>query len=191
MIKYKIILKNYGGHMEKERVLSTLEEIKIFTDPFRMRILFLLDNEPMTVKQMADILGEVPSKVHYHVKELEKIGVLEIVDKKEKAGIIEKYYFPTAESFRVEKIVTKEENWKEHIGNLKDTFFKNASEDYRKFLDNKDESDKQILNYGVVHLTDEEFDELSKKLKELLEKGEKRKDTKAYAHIIGLFKKYD
>lgn len=177
--------------MKKEKILSSLEEIKVFTDPFRMKILFALDEGPMTVKQLADMLEEIPSKVHYHVKELERIGVLEIVDKKEKSGIIEKYYYPTAESFRVEKIIMKEEGWKEHIGNLKDTIFKNASEDYRNYLSKKNDDDKEILNYGVIHLTDEEFDELDKKIKELMEKSSKRKNTSAYTNIMGLYKKYN
>lgn len=176
--------------MEKEKVLSSLEEIKVFTDPFRMKILFALDEDPMTVKQLADMLGEIPSKVHYHVKELERIGVLEIVDKKEKSGIIEKYYYPTAESFRVEKIIMKEEGWQEHIVNLKDTAFRNASEDYRDYLSKKNDDDKEIFNYGIIHLTDEEFDELRKKIEELTEKSDKQKDTKAYTYIMGLFKKY-
>jgi len=177
--------------MEKEKVLTSLEEIKVFTDPFRMKILFEFDEEPLTVKQLADRLGEVSSKVHYHVKELERIGVLEIVYKKEKSGIIEKYYFPTAEKFRVEKVVEKEEGWKEHIDNLRETMFKNAAEDFGKYLSKRHDDDKEILNYGILHLTDEEVDELKKKLEELIERSSVRKDKQAYTYIIGLFKKYD
>ncbi|WP_372994549.1 helix-turn-helix domain-containing protein [Lutispora sp.] len=177
--------------MEKEKVLTSLEEIKVFTDPFRMKILFALDEEPLTVKQLADRLGEVPSKVHYHVKELERIGVLEIVDKKEKAGIVEKYYFPTAERFRVEKVVAKEDGWKDQIENLRETMFKNASEDFKNYLTKRHDDDKEILNYGILNLTYEEFDELKKKLEELIERSSKRKNTKAYTYIIGVFKKYD
>lgn len=178
--------------MEKEKVLTSLEEIKVFTDPFRMKILFALDEEPLTVKQLADRLGEVPSKVHYHVKELERIGVLEIVDKKEKAGIVEKYYFPTAERFKIEKVVVNEDGWKDHIENLRDTMFKNVSEDFSNYLKKRHDDDKEILNYGILNLTDEEVDELNKKLEELIERScNRRKDTKAYTYIVGLFKKYD
>jgi len=177
--------------MEKEKVLTSLEDIKVFTDPFRMKILFALDEEPLTVKQLADRLGEVPSKVHYHVKELERIGVLEIVDRKEKAGIVEKYYYPTAERFRVEKIVAKEDSWKDHIENLKETMFTNASEDFKKYISKRRDDDKEILNYGILYLTSEEVDELKKKLEELIERSCKRKNTEAYTYIIGLYKKYD
>lgn len=177
--------------MEKEKVLSTLEEIKVFTDPFRIKILLTLNQDPMTVKQIADKLKEVPSKVHYHVKELERINVLEIVEKRENAGIIEKYYYPTAKEFRIEKLISKEEGWKEHIGSLKDVFFKNASEDYKNFLYNKTDDDQEIFNYGAIHLTDEEFIELEKKVKEFLDKCNKREDTKTYTFIMGLFKKYN
>lgn len=93
--------------MEKSMRLTTPEEIKVFSNPFRMKILSLYDMDyiSLTVKQMSDRLGEVPSKVHYHVKELERIGVMKIVETKEKSGIIEKYYLPTAEQFYIDNII--------------------------------------------------------------------------------------
>ena len=74
--------------------LTTLEEIKIYSDPYRLQILntfFKLDR-PATVKEIADEMGEVPAKVHYHVKKLERIGLLSMVATKEINGIVAKYY---------------------------------------------------------------------------------------------------
>lgn len=72
-----------------------------------MRINILLAfgeaKEAPTVKQIAVKMGEVPAKIHYHVKELVRINVLELVSTKEKSGILEKYYLPTAKNFRIEK----------------------------------------------------------------------------------------
>lgn len=47
---------------------------------------------PMTVKEIADAMGEVPAKVYYHVKKLEGIGVLYIKYTKLINGIVAKYY---------------------------------------------------------------------------------------------------
>lgn len=76
------------------KVLYTTEEIKIYSDPYRLRILhvFRRFGKPATVKEIADELGELPAKVHYHVKKLEKIGLLSLADTKEINGIIAKYY---------------------------------------------------------------------------------------------------
>ena len=64
---------------------------------------------------MAVKLEEVPSKVHYHVKELERIGVVEIVNTKEKAGIVEKFYLPTADTFKVEKNIGNPSDKTQHM----------------------------------------------------------------------------
>ncbi|WP_040951323.1 ArsR/SmtB family transcription factor [Gorillibacterium massiliense] len=79
--------------MEK-MVLTSLEDIKVYSDPYRLQILYAFDRfrRPATVKEIADAMGEVPAKVHYHVKKLEKIGILKMVATKEINGIIAKYY---------------------------------------------------------------------------------------------------
>ena len=89
--------------MEKIKVLTTLEEVKAISDPFKYRILtsFYKLNEPATVKQIADTINEVPAKVHYHVKKMEKAGILRLSYTKEINGIIAKYYELTAESFDI------------------------------------------------------------------------------------------
>lgn len=98
--------------MLKSKRLTTPQEVKTFSNPFRFKIinLFTQGKTPLTVKQMADKLGQVPSKVHYHVKALEKIGVLEIVETKDNSGITEKYYLPTAENFYVDQVVKTSKN---------------------------------------------------------------------------------
>jgi DNA-binding Lrp family transcriptional regulator len=89
--------------MEDTKVLSTIEEVKAISDPFKFRILrsFYNIEKPASVKQIADSLNEGPSKVHYHVKNMEKLGILELVYTKEINGIIAKFYEPTARDFEV------------------------------------------------------------------------------------------
>lgn len=177
--------------MQKERVLSTLEEIKVISDPFRFKILVLFNKESgsLTVKQMAVKLKEVPSKVHYHVKELERIGVLEIVETKEKGGIIEKFYLPTAENFRIKK----------DIGILEDAEYEQASEnlisimheDFMESMKNKAKGDKKQLNYGLTYLTDEEFEELGELITGFIKSKKQRDNAKAYMFGYALFQKHD
>ncbi|MCF7925567.1 MAG: hypothetical protein K9L26_03440 [Candidatus Izimaplasma sp.] len=88
----------------KLKVIKTDEELKIFTDPYRMKIIekYLENDKPMTVKQVADILEEVPAKVHYHVKKLIKIKLLELDHIEIINGINAKYYKMPYDEFRVE-----------------------------------------------------------------------------------------
>jgi Predicted transcriptional regulators len=89
--------------MEETKELNTVEEIKVLSDPFRYKILncFYKVGVPSTVKQIADNLGEVPAKVHYHVKKMEKTGILILTHTKEVNGIVAKYYEPTAKRFEI------------------------------------------------------------------------------------------
>lgn len=90
--------------MEEKIILTTLEEIKAFSDPFRYKIMmsFYKIKEPATVKEIAVAMNEVPANVYYHVKKLEKVGILKLMYTKEIKGIIAKYYEPTAATFDIE-----------------------------------------------------------------------------------------
>ncbi|WMT39960.1 helix-turn-helix domain-containing protein [Paenibacillus sp. D2_2] len=91
--------------MKKELKLKTLEEVRIYSDPYRIQIMneFQNFNRPATIKEVADALQEVPAKVYYHAKKLESIGMLQLVDTKLINGITAKYYEP----FKGQVIINK------------------------------------------------------------------------------------
>ena len=74
--------------------LSKYKDIEVFLEPYHAKIMRLMKerHEPMTVKEIADAMNEVPAKAYYHVKKLEAIGVLYIKYTKQINGIIAKYY---------------------------------------------------------------------------------------------------
>ena len=82
--------------MKEVHYLETLDDIKTFMEPIRIKIFEVIGERKMTAKQIADEIVLSPTKVHYHVKELERIGLLKIVETKIKGNIIEKYYHKTA-----------------------------------------------------------------------------------------------
>ncbi|QMS85313.1 winged helix-turn-helix domain-containing protein [Candidatus Xianfuyuplasma coldseepsis] len=77
------------------KVLHTDKEVRIAFDPYRIKILrlFILHKgEAMTAKQVADHLGEPPSKINYHIKKLESIDILQLDHTENINGILAKYY---------------------------------------------------------------------------------------------------
>jgi len=76
-------------------------QIKALSNPERARILTLLIERPGTAKQVADWIEGTRGRVHYHIKELEKAGLVELVGKVEKGGVVEKYYRAVARNFYV------------------------------------------------------------------------------------------
>lgn len=180
--------------MQYEKILSTLDEIKTFSDPFRLKVLLSFGdgNEPLTVKQIADKLEEVPAKVHYHVKELERIGVLEIIETREKSGILEKYYLPTAQNIKIDKNVKTSEGCPETLVNLANTVMVTLMEEYKQFKKfSRRDANESDIKVGTVYLTDEEFKELTSLTYNYVNSKSCREGTNPYIHGFVLFRKYD
>lgn len=72
--------------------IENMEQLRAIADPLRGRIFEALARRPLTVTQVGALLGEAPAKTHYHVRELERVGLLNLVETRERGGILEKYY---------------------------------------------------------------------------------------------------
>jgi DNA-binding transcriptional ArsR family regulator len=72
--------------------LESIEQVRALADELRLRIVDLLLGQALTVTQLGKLLGVAPARVHYHVRELERVGLLRLVETREKGGILEKYY---------------------------------------------------------------------------------------------------
>jgi DNA-binding transcriptional ArsR family regulator len=82
--------------------ITDLAALRAVSDPLRTRILRELREEPRTTAQVAARLGEGTTKLHYHVSELERNGLVELVETRQKGNLIEKYYRAVAPFFRVD-----------------------------------------------------------------------------------------
>src|SRR5215470_1338117 len=83
-------------------VLSDLKQVKALADPLRQSMLRAFAGEPKTTKQVADGLGEKPTKLYHHVETLERVGLLKLVKMRQNRGTIEKYYQAVAGKFTVD-----------------------------------------------------------------------------------------
>ncbi len=73
-------------------VIETPEQLRVVSDPLRIRLLTMLITQEATGKQLGDQLQMPASKVHYHLRELESHGFIEVVRTQEKNGIVQKFY---------------------------------------------------------------------------------------------------
>jgi predicted transcriptional regulator len=89
--------------LEERYEIETVEQLRAIADLLRLRIIEALDKRAMTVTQVGEELGVAPAKIHYHVRELERVGLLKLVETREKGGILEKYYQPVAHEIGVSK----------------------------------------------------------------------------------------
>lgn len=85
--------------MKPMLTLTDFSQIKAISDPFRAEIMMRLIEKPYTGQQLSEYFGMSRAKIHYHIKDLEKNGLIEIVYTEEKNGIIQKFYQSVAQGF--------------------------------------------------------------------------------------------
>ena len=159
--------------------IHSVEELRAIADVLRLRIIDLLQDHPMTVTQLGEIMGMAAAKVHYHVRELEKVGLLQLVETREKGGILEKYYQPIAKDLSVSKnlflnvppdeSLAATSRWFEQV---KDGFLQAL----RSALAHKDEEPNLMLAFTHVHVTPKEYQQLGKQIYELIRPYESRRN---------------
>lgn len=150
--------------------IDSIEQLRAIADALRIRIIETLQEQPMTVTQLGEALGEAPAKIHYHVRELEKVGLLKLVETREKGGILEKYYQPVARDFSVANSLflraTPDESLAA-IGAWFDQLKEGFQRAFRVALEKKEEPAELALNDAILYLTSEERQQLCQQINEL------------------------
>ncbi len=91
--------------MKDIEILTELQQVKALAIPLRIHMLKLLVDEPMSASELADALNEKRNRLYYHITELEKVGILEVVETRQRGNLIEKLYRPTASLFRIDPAI--------------------------------------------------------------------------------------
>lgn len=88
--------------------LNSFEQLKLLADPRRLRILRLLMSSQASLTALGRELGEHPAWVRHHLKQLEKAGLVELVETRILSGAVEKIYRASAGGFFLEQIIMPE-----------------------------------------------------------------------------------
>lgn len=186
---------------EDMRIISTEEELKIFSDPYRLKIInvFQESDEPLTVKGCADIMGEVPAKVYYHVQKLLKINILVLDHVEVINGINAKYYKLTNKRFRVTFENTNQQDMFSQLnhvhgflGQLLDDFKSDLINSTREAVENDIRVDSEIglMSGSYIYLTEEEYQEVQDFLMKIGDDyGREKRGKKKYTFIGGIARK--
>ncbi len=81
-------------------IVNTGQQFKAISDPIRSRILGIIQNQPATAKQIADLLGASPGAIGHHLHVLEAAGLAQVVARRLVRGIVANYYTRTARIFK-------------------------------------------------------------------------------------------
>ena len=155
--------------------LRDLDQIKVLADALRVRVLEGFCQE-RTTKQVAEVLGEKPTKLYHHVDALEKVGLIELTRTRQNRGTLEKYYLAVAQSFHVDSSVfSGAENdaneAKSTVGSMIDTIFDSTRRELHELaqIAMPDEMEEEgVLSYVEVRAHEAVAKELQRRLQEII-----------------------
>ena len=190
-----------GRAPEQEEVhLANLEQMKVLAHPRRIRILELLGDEERTTKQVAEILGEPPTRLYHHVAALERVGLIRLARTRQSRGAVEKYYVAVAKTFSADPRLFASRRGAQAAdaaGTVATQVLDLTAKDLRALLAHEEQSlehvkEQGILSYLEVRGTLREIAAIRAKLSKLIESctaggAESRGTGTAYRLTIAFF----
>ncbi|MDH8678907.1 helix-turn-helix domain-containing protein [Fusibacter bizertensis] len=152
-------------------VLKDLEQIKAISQQYRLDIIEAFDAKPKTAKQIAEMLDEPHGRVNYHIKILEKVGIIELVQEVTKYGVVEKYYCPVAYKIIIDSsAVTLDDEMSDSISNVAVAFFEGISRDFYESVQYyAGPISRKVSHFADYFLTDSEAKELNENISKLID----------------------
>ncbi len=158
--------------MKEIMVLSELDQIKCISQPYRIKILEMFNNEKATAKMISERMAEPHAKINYHIKEMSKHGILELVEEVTKMSLVEKYYCPVARHYIVDSKSMKfgDQAVKASLNQYRISLFENLTETFYDFIDRDQTTGLKINLVGDLCLTDSQLDAFNRELQQLIAK---------------------
>jgi len=190
---------------EPELIITDLETLKVISDPLRRRIMELTLIEPLTTKQIAEALDSTPSKIYYHVRLLEKHGLIKVAETRLISNMVENLYRTAAESIRVDPrllLSSTSESTQTFDKFIVDLFDEAKAQARRSIqaglirLDKKEGERPKLENahfsHTMIKIRPEKVSAFRKRLREFLEEFDaldepKASDGEFYRLIVGLY----
>ena len=181
-------------------VVRRLEQARLLSDPFKLKLLEQFAAGPATTKQVADELGEKAPRLYRHVDALVDEGLLELVEERPKRGTVERYFRTIASRFEVdpELFTTGGAAEDDAFDVIRSVIRETESELIRLFehqakLD-EDEEQAAVFMRMAIKGTPEEIERLHEKLGEWLEEckavpvdREDTSDLESYAALLAFY----
>lgn len=156
----------------------------------RTLILQATKDKEKTVKEIAESINEQPSRLYYHINQLEKLGLLKVAYEKLINNISQKYYIAANENLLPHQFILKDymKNTNYIIPQLYALADKAISTIQSDLQSNKDiTSEASIVR---VKLTKEEWKEVNKKIMELISSRDQRERNSDLSNVNYIIMSY-
>ena len=119
------------------KVLRTEEERRAVASPLRLELIGLfVVGDPLSVAQIGECMGRPATAIHYHVRLLEKAGILRQVGRQRSGSRSEALYLPVADVFKMEQPRDAPEEVSAVMLKTMSTAFRMAERDMKAALTN-------------------------------------------------------
>src|SRR5262245_63367109 len=78
-------------------------DLRALAHPLRLRMMELFAESPKTTKQVAEMLGQPPTRLYHHVAALERAGLLVLRETRQIRGATEKWYEAAARQMAMKR----------------------------------------------------------------------------------------
>ena len=152
-------------------ILTDLQQIKALADPLRQKIVGAIAVEPRTTKQVAEMLGQPPTRLYHHVDLLEKLGLIRLVSTKPKRGTTEKYFQAIAHRFAISENSLGGEGGTA-VGDALAEAFESAQKEMRKAIEasrSNDETPQAVMALGAIRISPKNLLKLRERILQITE----------------------
>jgi len=157
------------------KVLTELEQIRVLADPLRVSILEIMAREEHTTKQVAQLLGEKPTKLYHHVEALERVGLIRMARTRQNRGTLEKYYVGVARRFEASSSLFSDaaegEGNEAELPQMISMLLEKTGDELRRLAASgaeEDAADEAMLGLVEIHADQPEIDRIRRRVRRLL-----------------------
>jgi len=160
-------------------ILEQYEQLKVISDPMRTKMLMHLIEQPHTGQQLAQKLDVSRAKILYHLRELEKYQLIQLVEEEIRGGNVLKFYQAVARGFipanhLLNLVETKQATRQSYVEVLDRAKTRVLTAPERSFApSSSDVEDWESLSFQQeLRLSPEQFLTFTKRYRELLQEVE-------------------
>jgi predicted ArsR family transcriptional regulator len=125
--------------------IKDLEQIRLLADPLKLQLLQAFAESAKTTKQVAADLGESVTKLYRHVDALHDLGLLEVVEEKQKRGTIERTFQAVAQRFEADHSLFADEAGQDGEDAVRETLRISEAEIINVLANASDDDDEQAI----------------------------------------------
>ncbi len=158
--------------MLPQLVLDDPAQLKALADPRRMAILRLLIDAPLTSAQLAEALEETVPRLQYHVNELHRAELIEVVDQLLRGNLVQRVYRARARYYTLASSLLQGEAGREHLQQSASALLERARDDLHRLFQRPpagfDPASDLLHTQRILYVAPEDRPRLHQRLRDLL-----------------------